>query len=521
MTYDLLKEPWVPVVWNPDASRTGPANLIEALQFAHRWRAIVDPLPTVEFGLYRLLVALVLDIFQPEDGNDWEALWDEGHFDSNRIEAYFTRHADAFDLFHPTKPFLQTAGMDDEKSKPLAGLLHSIPSGTGANHFHHYGEDDFAVSPAVAARLLTTIAPFMTAGGAGLSPSINGAPPWYVLPLGTNGFETLLMNTPVYTDLLLTQGNEGPAWRSTTPVTASNRAAGASLPESYTWRPRRIQLIPEGGDTCRAGGHDAPVVVRKMKFAPGLGAGFPWIDPNCAYRIDKERLILRPREGREVWRDTGPLILLRKTVNGTHERPPVISQLAELTKSNESLKLRPLEVAIYGLRTDMKMKVFEWQRERLSVPVELLWEDLGVNEAQNAMKTAEDVSYRLRRAIKMAYPREAQGNDKGFDALVDGAGSLYWRELRSHYDDLLLALAQHPGFEELPEILRAWRQHVQAAGWKALRFAIDDLDTDSHALERQSHAYRDFQFSIFPLIQPDKARENKEKRKAKAALAAT
>src|SRR5207244_1069096 len=145
------------------------------------------PLPTVEFGLYRLLVTLVLDIFELQSADNLESLLDAGSFDAFdavRIDAYFDSLKERFDLFHAKYPFLQTPGMTSEKPKPLAALLQPLPSGTNANHFHHGNESAFAACPAAAARLLTTIAPFMTAGGAGLSPSLNGAPPWYALARG-------------------------------------------------------------------------------------------------------------------------------------------------------------------------------------------------------------------------------------------------------------------------------------------------------------------------------------------------
>ena len=128
MQYDLRYEPWIPVL-----DRDGGAcdvSLRAALCRAHEFREIRDTIPTVEFGLYRLLVALVHDIFQPETTEDLEELLQAGAFDEGKIDEYFTRHADRFDLFHPQYPFLQTGGMEREEAKPLSGLLPLIPSST-------------------------------------------------------------------------------------------------------------------------------------------------------------------------------------------------------------------------------------------------------------------------------------------------------------------------------------------------------------------------------------------------------
>lgn len=509
-TFDLRREPWIPIV-RSDGSRD-ELGLEDALKSAHEWRAVSDPLPTVEFGIYRLLVAFALDIFQPQEGRDWAELWDAEQFDAERIAAYFDEYEGAFDLFGD-RPFLQSAGMDGEKSKPLAGLLHSTPSGTGSNHFHHRGEEEFGVSPIQAARFLTTIAPFMTAGGAGLSPSINGSPPLYVMPLGENGFQTLLLNTPVYADLLVAQGEVGPAWRQTEAVSAG-RGTNASLLQSLTWRPRKIQLVADTrGGVCSLSGKLCKTLVRVMKFSPGWGAGFDWIDPNAAYRLGDERTIMRLREGREVWRDTGPLALLRGD-GKTHQRPAIISQISALSQDNYFDATQTLDMAIYGMRTDMKMKVFEWQRERLSVPMNLLWEDLAGTRAQEAMVLAEKIAYAVKRAVKVAYPREAQGNDKGFETLANTATTLFWRNLRAHYDDYLRFLATKPDESAREEEWKKWRYRLRDEGWRALKFAIDDFDGDAKALKRQTDAYANFSRSIFALVEPQKAAEAKAKREA-------
>ncbi len=515
-SFDLRRQAWIPVI-RLNGSRA-ELGLQKALSLAHEWRAISDPLPTVEFGLYRLLVAFVLDIFTPQNGEDWADLWAGTKLDEGRIAAYFDQHEGVFDLFGD-RPFGQSAGMEGEQSKPLAGLLHSMPSGTATNHFHHYGEEDFGVSPACAARFLATIAPFMTAGGAGLSPSINGSPPLYVLPLGENGFHTVLLNTPVYADLLLSQGEVSVSWRQTEAVCAT-RATEASLLQGLTWRPRKIQLVPASGGVCSLSGQRCQTLVRAMKFAPGWGAGFEWTDPNAAYRLGDERTILRLREGREVWRDTGPLALLRGgSSEKTHVRPAILSQIAELGKENYFQATQTLQMAIYGLRTDMKMKVFEWQRETLSVPLALLWEDLEASEAQSAMNEADKVAYAIKRAVKITYPREAQGNDKAFETLANSATTLFWRDLRAHYDDHLRFLAAKPDEETRLAGRQKWRQTLRDQGWRALKFAIDGLDGDAKALKRQTDAYASFSRALFALLEPEKARASKERRKTKELTA--
>lgn len=525
MKFDVSTQPWISVMLSDGTS--DELSLRDALARAHLIRAVVDPMPTVEFGLNRLLVALVLDIFGPRDLEDWADLWDGQTFDPGALDSYFAKNSDCFDLFDESKPFLQSAGMEGEKSKPLAGLLPPMPSGTATNHFHHGDEEHFGVAPAVAARLLTTIAPWMTAGGAGLSPSINGAPPFYALPLGENLFQTLLLNTPVLKDLSRAQGEEIPAWRDPQPVT-STRAVGASLLGSFSWRPRRIQLVAGAGGVCSLSGEPALVLVREMKFAPGSGAGFEWIDPNCAFRIGDERLILRPRENREVWRDTGPLALLREkswqSKNGkiAFERPAILSQIGALIRANKLPPDHRLALAIYAVRTDLKMKTFEWVRETLPLPFALLQGERAAIEAQNALENAEMVAFVLRRAIKVAYPREGKGNDAAFAALVVTTEKGFWRELKPHFDDFVEFLA-HPHEDEARDSTRQnWRDRLGKVGWDAITLALDDLDGNAGALQRQTEAYKNFRDGILAVVNPEKAEQraqNAQKKKAMVVVA--
>ena len=524
-TFDLIKEPWIPVVAADGSVRE--VGLQEVLVQAHRFKAIRDSLPTVEFGLYRLLAAFALDIFEPKNTEALADLLNIKHFDVAKIEAYFTRWQDRFDLFHERYPFLQTAGMNDSAEKPLAGLLHPMPSGTNAAHFHHTHEDDFGVSSAAAARLLTSIAPFMTAGGAGLSPSINGAPPWYALITGNTLFETLCLNLCVV-DLPLTKNQAGPpAWRDDRLVSL-DRCQGASLLESLTWRPRRLQLVPGGAGLCSLTGLPSPIIVRTMKFGPGASCDFLWRDPNVPYKIDdKGAKVMRPQEGKEAWRDTGPLALLREGEHGREEdkirfeRPRIVDQFATMSREGLLPKSTALQLSLYGLRTDLKMKVFEWQRETLTILKPLVLESKFHLEADAEMEKAEKIAYALRVAIKITYPRDGAGNKSAFAALTGSAERGFWQELRGCYEDLLCRLAQTSATDEvaIQEVRQSWQADLKSAGQSALDEAIGTLDTDAEALARWVKATEFYRFRIRDIFSTPEERMARAAAKKKNAAA--
>lgn len=535
MEYDLAVEPWV-IATRTDG-RTATVGLRKALGEAHHLRAIQDPLPTVEFGIYRLLVAFALDVFFLEPGvvldtRSLGELYNTGHFDPTRLDAYFAAYGQILDLFGP-RPFLQTAGMEGA-DKPLAGLLPPVPSGTGAAHFHHGPEAAFAVAPDAAARLLASLAPFMTAGGAGLSPSINGAPPFYVLVTGGSLFETLCRNLCAL-DLRLSAGDEPPAWQSTRTVGGA-RCKGASYAQSLTWQPRRLRLIPGEGGTCSLTGRNSPVLIRTMKFGPGDSCDFGWEDPNCAYRFDgreadpaKVRKIMRPRPGREIWRDIGPLALLREGDQVSEDgltrfqRPRVLDQLPYL--GGEA----GFGLTVYGMRTDLKMKVFEWQRERLDAPGGLVLragpaQSLQL-EAKQGMDRADKAALVLRRVIKIAFPREGEKNESALRAAQDAAERDYWRMLRGSYRDLLNELAglDDADFSGLMSAREGWKAVVNEAATTAASPALNAYDTDGSVLLRQARALIELKRGLrrtFETQQERRAREERKKERDKAARAA-
>jgi len=499
-TYCLIREPWIPVV---DASgKSREVNLLDALCRADEWVEIRDPLPLVELGVYRLLIAIALDLLfiEPEKEpipRDIKALLRAGSFSETEVSDYLKRYQNRFDLFSLEHPFLQTPGGDSEPDKPLAALLPPLPSGTNVGHFHHAPENLFGVCQAAAARLLTTVAPFMTAGGAGLSPSINGAPPWYVLVRGNNLFETICANLcvlPDYADL-----SEPPVWRAKPRIPGGDKRLDAGYAEALTWRPRRIRLIDGEAGCCSLTGVNSEVIVRTMKFSAGDSCHpeMPWRDPNVAYRVGQKGLQfpLRPQEGREAWRDLGPLALLddsSATVGAGADRPAVVRQFALLAKSESAMGDAPsLRLLLYGMRTDGKMKIFEWHREELTLPAPLIWKSAFAEDALAELQTAEEIARTLRGAVKIAYARGGGGNKAAFDGRITYALRQFFSAARAHYDQYLQGIARlDPEIhgDERADARNLFRRGLRTEGWGALGTAIDDLDSDANALERWTSA---------------------------------
>ncbi|MBN2074342.1 MAG: type I-E CRISPR-associated protein Cse1/CasA [Dehalococcoidales bacterium] len=494
ISFNVLTEPWIPVIRSDGSS--DQLGIVSCLEQAHNLHEIRDPAPIIEFGLYRLLVAFILDALvlagsRPEVPLDLKMLIEQGHFDSNMLETYIDKCGEVFDLFHPEKPFLQVK-MDQVELKPLAALFPAVPSGTNVFHWHHQMEDRLEVLDKEAARFLTTIAPFMTSGGAGLSPSINGAPAIYTLPVGNNLFETIVLNIPLRNQ----DSGEGViAWRSKR--CPGQERSHATMVEALTWQPRQIQLIPGKPDDA------GNILVRAMKFKKGDSTRLIWIDSNLAYRYNKDKVTpVRMQENHPLWRDAGSLVLLNEMERNQKnnkiqiKRPDVVNHAFEIYDTNESVMIN-----VYGMRTDMKMKIYEWIKSALSVPLQLgLSQRLG-SLVQQELERAERAAYALRTAILKLSPefereekkppaRRKKWDTRSMCNLADRCERAYWQHLESRFHPLMESFTSLDE-DDLTDLgliadtAKDWRLTVRRLAQEQFEIAAEDMDADGDALERQ------------------------------------
>jgi CRISPR system Cascade subunit CasA len=481
-SFNVLTEPWIPV-FRLDGSRE-ELGILPCLLEAHKIREIRDPSPLIEFGLYRLLVAFVLDSLilakrRPEDHLDVRELIAHGFFEEILLRDYIKNCGDVFDMFHSTRPFMQTV-LPSAKIKPLAGAYPAVPSGTNSHHWHHVGEANFNLDYPAAARLLATFAPFMTAGGAGLSPSINGAPAIYALPLGQSLFETICANLPLQKQ---ESGTGKVAWLDTRkPGTERTQA---TTTEALTWRARAVQLSVD----------EATNSISSMKFEKGDSTRLSWIDANLGYRYDKDKVTpIRMRENKPIWREAGPLLLLSQKSSGAgedkvvYQRPDVIN-----TAFKSSSLQHPVRIVAYGMRTDMKMKVFEWVRTTFEVPVKLGQSTRLGAIVQLELDLAEKMASALSSSVKQLYPREGAGNKAALGNLADRCERAYWQHLENQFQPLMAAFAEID--ENAPdnptliaETATRWRDAIKRIAIQQFEIAAQDMDADSDALERQVKA---------------------------------
>jgi len=332
-SFDLLTAPWLRCAMADGAVRM--LSLRDLVAEAHTIREIAEPSPLDTFAAYRLIFAVVHWLDPVRTVDDWTARRKAGCFPASLVDGLLERGQGRFDLFHPERPFYQhpkyAAG-----NKPLtvAYLAMQMPVGTNINHFSHCTDDGHVFCPACCAKGLLALAPFATQGGAGKPMSINGPPPLYAVPRGTDVFGTVLLNVPILdrADRWAKRKDEDcPAWERDGPPIPPGDPRPVGYVEGLTWQPRRAHLIPvEGAVRCTCCGCDTPLHVKEMRYPPGgdsrgeKATARAWVDPHVSM-ADADGSTLRPSDMPEAW-CRGAKALLPEAARDYPQPCPVVGQ---------------------------------------------------------------------------------------------------------------------------------------------------------------------------------------------------
>ncbi|SDK37782.1 type I-E CRISPR-associated protein Cse1/CasA [Streptomyces indicus] len=261
LSYDLTVRPWIPVQCTDGTE--GVLSLLDVFVQARKVRRIVGDLPTQEFALLRLLLAVLHDALdgRPDDTDDWAELWESAEpFDA--VPAYLEQHRDRFDLLHPVAPFFQVAELRTGKNEVFAldRIVADVPNGDPFFSMRRPGADRLGF--AEAARWVVHAHAYDTSGiktGAVGDPDAKAGkaypkgPAWAgnlggIAAEGRSLRETLLLNLIAPgSGLVHAAKDDAPAWRRPPCAPGENRDPGfASRPSGvrdlYTWQSRRIRL---------------------------------------------------------------------------------------------------------------------------------------------------------------------------------------------------------------------------------------------------------------------------------------
>ncbi|MEU0663900.1 type I-E CRISPR-associated protein Cse1/CasA [Streptomyces lavendulocolor] len=424
-------------------------SLREVFAQAGRIRRLVGELPTVEFALLRLLLAVCHDALDgPGDVDEWADLWDDercfapvaGYLDSRRTR---------FDLLHPLQPFMQVAGLRTAKDEvfSLNRIVADVPNG---EPFFSSRQPSVQRLPfAEAARWLIHTHAYDTSGiktgvagddrakggkvyplGVGWAGTLGG-----VFAEGDTLRQTLLLN--LIADDAGGGGNDHdrPAWRHDPcgPSAVTGRRPGG-VRDLYTWQSRRVRLHFD------ADGVHGVVLGYGDPFAPHnqhrLEPMTAWRRSAAQEKKRGEAVVYLPREhdpSRAAWRGLAALIVDRVVPGQGAEaapvlRPGVLEWVARLVTEGvlpRGFLIRARVVgAVYGTQQSVIDEVVD---DHVAMALVLLHRQDrdyavqaidAVSDAEKAVLALGDLASDLARAAgSEAESMKVTAQDRGFGAL--------------------------------------------------------------------------------------------------------
>ncbi len=513
LSFNLWVEPWISL--ENSHGELSEHGIRDALVNAHKYVAIYDPSPLVVVGVHRLLTAILQDALNPQENADLERLWKDGEFPADKIDEFGKKYADRFDLFSEDKPFFQSADLPmfpNEKErkaispKPVALLFPEIPTGKSlVTHYRHTIQDEQVFSPMSVAAGLVTIPPFVTSGGAGLMPSINGAPPpIYILPGGRTLFEilsaSLISGTNLGDDYAVTTGDQI-WWKRKLPVVRESKKNGTrkyrQLDEvgylhGLTFPARKVRLYPERlSAICTRTGKQSEWCLRTMTFRMGESCreDVNWRDPFVAYRLPKTSSKRKQRKSKKradkpspiratrskiIWREFSGLFLQHERDQQTN-RPRFLDQFANLSVGKQ-FQQYPFRCIALIARNDAK--IFEWMDFGFDIPPALLQDPNGAEWTEQALSFASECAEIIKRVFSSTFKRDAKSPER-FKRLKERLEADYWSALADRFRQFVLDLGDHARQQQT---LEGWFDAVVREAEKVFNEAADSTGDDGNTL---------------------------------------
>ncbi|GAA4898984.1 type I-E CRISPR-associated protein Cse1/CasA [Streptomonospora salina] len=454
-SFDLTTRPWIPVQRLDGTEQE--LSLHDLLQHTASLRRIVGDVPTQEFALVRLVLAIVHDAVDgPTDTDEWSQYREDG-LPAEVLSAYLDEHRDRFDLLHPQTPFFQVADLRTAKDEvfSLDRIVADVPNGDPFFTMRARGVDRLGF--AEAARWVVHAHAFDPSGiksGAVGDPRVKGGKGYPqgvgwagnlggVLAEGATLQETLLLNlVAADVDNLRIDADDRPAWRrdpaGAAPAEDTELAARPTgVRDLYTWQSRRLRLQYDADGVYGALlAYGDPLPARNMHNREPMTA---WRRSPAQEKKHSLAQVYLPREhdpARSAWRGLAALVTGRVTGGEQRQeaaalvRPRILDWVARL--ANEGFleadhPIRPrLFGAVYGTQQSVIDEIVD---DGVAMAVVLLHErddGLGqtavdaVNDAEKAVTVLGDLAQRLAQAAgaESDGPR-ATARDLGF-AELDG-----------------------------------------------------------------------------------------------------
>jgi len=442
-------------------------SLRETFAHAHEIRGLRGATVVIEAAMFRLLLAIVIDVVGGLAADEWAERWRQRRFDAGEFERYAQAVEDRFHLFGEA-PFYQVAGLEATSGEVKSTLLlfPEMASGNSVPLFSVVSEADAPVVPLPeAARRLVALHATDVAGiktGARGDPQVSGGKTTgnltgpmgqlgVTIPLGRNLFESLMLNCPP-TD---SAADDMPAWRRPPDGPAWETRPSTGILDLLTWQSRRVRLVPD--DAAKPSAVVGVIVTNGDR----LEAIDPAHEPHSAWRAQDaarggmSQRPVRHQAGKAAWRGMESMVALSPGVVDLilkEKRQPAV-QANALKWAGERTSVvgtaYPLNVRTIGIEYGNQQAVIDhvWADE-IPLPVLALSnseESQAVRQALVEVVVAADAVRQLvnhlANDLLLSIGGTALPWDKGdhpgdrFIALIDPLTRQFLRRLRDHPTD--------------------------------------------------------------------------------------
>ena len=514
--FNLLDERWI-LAMDKDG-KIGEYNLIEIFAEAHELSKLSGELPTQDFAVMRVLIAVLYAVYQRHDadGSDaeisdeseaferWSMLWKRGSFDVDTIGDYLEGYRDRFFLFHPTRPFYQAP--IDRGTDYLAAKLNGEIS-ESSNKVRLFssvsGDDKLQMGFAEAARWLINVNAYDDTSA---KPSIRGAnmpscgAGWIgklgpVFIEGDNLFQTLLLNLVLVSD-------EGgpfpigvPTWEPDLARTDERTPIPmpASPVEILTLQSRRLLLTRSNDKVVGFRLLGGDIVDKENAF----------IEQMTVWRQDKEGNFNPSRHdpSKSLWRNYQS-ILVKNLDEGVNHLPGVVRWVRDL-EDNDLIDYDSIRLSVVGVQyADKDFFIEDYTSDSLDVNACLL---SSMNDGWN-VRIAKAVSDTDRiSSLLWSYSRglyEICGCDDSYcKSMANRAKARAYHDFDMPFRIWLRGI--DPSEDEIDEIMAEW---IQTAAGIATGIAKDLLrEAGERALVGKGEdsaftCYRRFSGSLYKFV---------------------
>lgn len=466
-TFNLVEEPWIPCIDSSGARRM--TGFRDVMLMAHELRGLEHQNPLIEASLLRVLLALAHRVADmPGSMKDWVSLYKAGRFSEEKVDTYFGKWRDRFDLFSETTPFYQTAGLSQADTDgtpaepvPVTAILLERASGNNTTLFDHTTEENpVRLAPHEAAQALITAQMYSLGGlfkketnlfgwqgNCYQATLVNGI---FILLTGRSLFETLLLNLLICkdNDPIPNTVKDCPVWEQ---QGVEKRTGDNMVPNGYldflTARCRHIRLVPQQGEDG--------LFVERLHIAQGVA--FKGVENPAFYRKkNKKGEWYAPKmdEGKLVWRDSLALFAFDFDSGGKNDHRPKAFRQAQIVQKEVPLASR-YQCAAYALAYD-QANPLAWRKETLNIPVSLLSEPVVIKRLIQAFDLSDRAESVLYSAVSKFLGDALPENSKEIRDKVPATGAMrfYWDMLEGYFYAFLTDI------EIGDKALDAWKMNV-------------------------------------------------------------